>query len=133
MATTYRPGQVADLLGVSVDTVRRWCDDGRLATTRSDGGHRLIAGAELARFLTDRPAAAAPEDGPHLSARNRFTGIVTKVDHDGLVAVVELRSGPHRLVSLVTAEAVADLGLEPGDLATAIVKATDVIVEASAP
>lgn len=133
MASSYRPGQVAELLGVSVDTVRRWCDEGRLATTRSDGGHRAIDGADVARFLTERAVATTGDEGPQLSARNRFTGIVTRVDRDGLVGVVELRSGPHRLVSLVTAEAVAELRLEPGDLATAIVKATDVIVEAPAP
>lgn len=130
MSTTYRPGQVAELLGVSVDTVRRWCDEGKLATTRSPGGHRLIPGAELARMLRDNAGAFELEGPWHKSARNRFTGIVTKVERDRLTAVVEIHAGPHRVVSLMTREAADDLGLEPGDLAVAVVKSTNVVVEA---
>lgn len=133
MATDYRPGQVADLLGVSVDTVRRWCDEGRLGTTRSPGGHRIVTGAELARFLTDRADAWEPAGLPAQSARNRFTGIVTRVERDGLTAVVEIQAGPHRVVSLMTAEAAEELALEPGDLAVAAVKATTVVVEVPRP
>jgi molybdopterin-binding protein len=130
--TDYRPGQVADLLGVSVDTVRRWCDDGTLATHRTPGGHRVVHGADLARFLAARPTAGQPAWVPAQSARNRFSGIVTRVDRDGVSAVVEIQSGPHRILSLMTREGADDLALEPGDLAVAVVKATAVIVEAIA-
>jgi molybdopterin-binding protein len=133
MPTNYRPGQVADLLGVSVDTVRRWCDEGRLATTRSSGGHRLVSGPALARYLSDQADAYEPETLPAQSARNRFTGIVTRVERDKLTAVVEIQAGPHRVVSLMTREALDDLALEPGDLAVAAVKATTVIVEVPHP
>jgi molybdopterin-binding protein len=126
---SYRPGQVAELLGVSVDTVRRWCDEGRLATTRTGGGHRMIDGSALADYLRESDRAYEPDGVIDQSARNRFTGIVTKVDRDKLVAVVELRSGSHRLVSLMTREAADELELAPGDLAVAVVKSTAVIVE----
>lgn len=129
MGTSYRPGQVAEVLGVSVDTVRRWCDEGRLATTRTEGGHRLVEGAALARFLADRATPFEPAAAATQSARNRFPGVVVRVERDGLVAVVELQAGPHRLVSLVTSEAVDELGLEPGDLAVGVVKSTNVIIE----
>lgn len=127
--SSYRPAQVAELLGVSPDTVRRWCDEGRLATTRTSGGHRMIDGAELARHLVEQPSAYEPTSVLGQSARNRFTGIVTKVERDTLVAVVEIHAGRHRLVSMMTREAVDELGLVPGDLATAAVKSTNVIVE----
>jgi len=129
MASNYRPGQVAELLGVSVDTVRRWCDEGRLQTTRSAGGHRMVSGKDLARHLTERADAYEPDSLPAQSARNRFTGIVTRVERDALTAVVELQAGAHRVVSLMTREAADDLALEPGDLAVAAVKATTVVVE----
>jgi molybdopterin-binding protein len=129
MASSYRPGQIAELLGVSVDTVRRWCDEGRLETTRSEGGHRLVPGEELARYLVERPDAFEPDSLPAQSARNRFTGIVTRVERDTLTAVVEIQAGPHRVVSLMTREAADDLSLAPGDLAVAVVKATTVVVE----
>lgn len=129
VATDYRPGQVAELLGVSVDTVRRWCDDGRLDTVRSEGGHRLVRGADLARYLTENHDSFEPDSIPVQSARNRFTGIVTRVERDGLTAVVEIHAGRHRLVSLMTREAADDLALEPGDLAVAAVKSTAVMVE----
>src|SRR5262245_19290754 len=125
----YRTAQVADLLGVSVDTVRRWCDDGRLKTRRSAGGHRSVDGKDLARYLGEQAKAYEPETVMPQSARNRFTGIVTRVDRDRLVAVVEIHAPPHRLVSLMTREAADELNLEPGDLATAVVKSTNVVVE----
>jgi molybdopterin-binding protein len=124
----YRVGQVAELLGVSTDTVRRWADGGRLQMHRETGGQRLIDGADLARFLTETTRAAEPE--PVLeSARNRFPGIVTKVEKDGLVAVVHIQAGPHRIVSLMTREGADEIGLAPGDLAVGVVKATNVVVE----
>lgn len=120
----YRMGEAAELAGVSVDTVRRWADAGRFPTTR-DGGQRVVDGEDLAAFLR----AGAHHDPSSASARNRFPGIVTAVEVDGIVAKVELQAGPHRIVSLLTSEAVDDLGLRPGVRATAIVKSTDVIVE----
>jgi len=129
MSSDYRPGQVAELLGVSVDTVRRWCDEGHLKTTRSSGGHRLVSGKDLARYLSDQAEAYEPEMLPVQSARNRFTGIVTRVERDKITAVVEVRAGPHRVVSLMTREAADELALEPGDLAVAAVKATTVVIE----
>ncbi len=125
----YRPGQLAELLGVSTDTVRRWCDEGRLETVRSEGGHRLVEGASLARFVREQDDAYAPEELLAQSARNRFSGVVTRVERDKLTAIIELRAGRFRVISLLTREAADDLRLEEGDLATAVVKATDVIME----
>jgi molybdopterin-binding protein len=120
---------VAELLGVSADTVRRWCDEGRLRSTRSTGGHRTIDGKELARYLSEQDRAFEPTSVFGQSARNRLTGIVTRVERDKLTAVVEINAPPHRLVSLMTREAADELNLAVGDLATAAVKATNVIVE----
>lgn len=120
---------MAEFLGVSVDTIRRWCDEGRLETTRSEGGHRLVSGAGLARFLSGQEQAFEPGSLTAQSARNRFTGIVVRVERDKLTAIVEIHAGPHRVVSLLTREAVDELALEPGDLAVAVVKSTNVIVE----
>jgi molybdopterin-binding protein len=127
--SSYRIGQAAELLGVSVDTVRRWADAGRIPTRRSRGGQRVIDGADLARFATS--AAPAPEEETFAaqSARNRFAGIVTRVVKDRVAAQVELQAGPHRVVSLMTREAADELGLAPGMLAVAAVKATNVVVE----
>ena len=105
----FSPSQVADLLGVSVDTVRRWCDDGRLATTRSGGGHRVIPGAALAEYLTGTEVAWEPATAMSQSARNRFTGIVTRVERDNVAALVELRAGPHRIVSLMTTQSMLSI------------------------
>lgn len=125
----YRPGQLSDLLGVSTDTVRRWCDEGRLETVRSEGGHRLVDGASLARFVREQQQPYLPDQLLSQSARNRLTGVVTRVERDTLTAIIEIRAGRFRLVSLMTREAADDLQLEEGDLATAVVKATDVIME----
>jgi molybdopterin-binding protein len=130
MMTSYAPSQAAALLGVSADTIRRWCDEGRLRSSRSDGGHRHIDGRDLARHLREQASSSFETETPYAqSARNRFTGIVTRVEHDTLTAIVEIHAGPHRIMSLMTREAADELGVEPGDLATAVVKATSVIVE----
>ena len=127
-----RIGQAAEALGVSVETLRRWEARGTIAVTRSAGGQRLIGAAELSRQLAtrrheqdDRPIVAQ-------SARNRFAGVVTRVERDGVAAVVEVVSGPHRLVSLMTAEAAEELNLREGDEAVCVVKATNVVIEVPA-
>ena len=128
---SYRPGQVAELLGLSVDTVRRLADSGQLRTRRTGGGQRVIDGADLARFLDERGEAVETGAIVGQSARNRLPGIVTRVLRDKVMAQVEVRSGPHRIVSLMTREAADELGLAPGVLAVAVVKATNVVVEVS--
>lgn len=131
--TTYKTPVVAELLGVSTDTVRRWCDEGKLSTTAGSGRQREIDGAELAAFLRERAAAYEPDSVLSQSARNRLTGVVTNVERDTLVAVVEIHAPPHRIVSMMTREAADDLNLQPGDLATAAVKSTNVVVELPRP
>ena len=126
--SVYRVQQVAELMGVSPDTVRRWCDDGRLPSTGS-GRQRTIEGADLAAHLDQLEGAFEPDTMRPTSARNRFSGIVTRVERDGLVAVVEICAPPHRVVSMMTREAADELELAPGDLASAVVKATNVVVE----
>ena len=128
-AHTLRIGEAAELLGVGIDTVRRWEADGKLETVRTDGGQRLVPLAEVSRLLAERRRDTADRPIVAQSARNRFAGIVTRVERDRVVAVVEVLAGPHRLVSLMTAEAVDELGLEVGVEAVCVVKATQVIVE----
>ncbi|MGZ3585963.1 MAG: TOBE domain-containing protein [Candidatus Limnocylindrales bacterium] len=124
-----RVGQAAEMLGVSIETLRRWEDEGRLRMERSAGRQRLVSIEEVARLLDERRRASADRPIVAQSARNRFPGIVTRVERDGVAAVVEVRAGPHRLVSLMTAEAVDELDLKVGDEAVCVVKATNVIVE----
>lgn len=121
--------EAARLLGVSDDTVRRWADAGRLVTVRSEAGRRVVDGAELARFATTVavPVSAGPITGE--SARNRFPGLVTRVLRDTVMAQVEIQAGPHRVVSLMSREAADELRLEPGMVAVAAVKSTNVVVE----
>ncbi|MEU6446044.1 helix-turn-helix transcriptional regulator [Streptomyces sp. NPDC046979] len=123
---TYSIGQAARLLRVSPETVRRWADAGRLPMGRDGSGNRVIDGVGLARFVRER---AGDTPGGPASARNAFTGIVTAVRPDDVVARVEVQAGPHRIVSLVTREAVEDLGLAVGVTVTARVTSTDVHVE----
>jgi molybdopterin-binding protein len=127
----YRIGQVAQLLGVSVDTARRWADADLVKTRRTKGGHRVVDGSDLARFAASLPKADEPESTVARSARNRFRGIVTKVTKDKVLASVEIQSGSHRLVSLMTRESADALALAPGVMATASVKSTYVVVEVS--
>jgi molybdopterin-binding protein len=125
-----RIGQAAEILGVSIETLRRWETDGRLRTTRTTGGQRTVDLDEVQRVRsrsTRRERAIVGQ-----SARNRFEGVITRVERDRVAAVVEVMSGPHRLVSLLTAEAVDDLGLEIGKEVVCVVKATNVIVEVPA-
>ncbi len=117
------------MLGVSVETLRRWEAEGRLRMERSEGRQRLVAVGEVSRMLRERRMAATDRPIVAQSARNRFPGIVTRIDRDAVVAAVEVIAGPHRLVSLMTAEAVDDLDLKVGDQAVCVVKATNVIVE----
>jgi len=124
-----RIGQAAEVLGVSVDTIRRWAEDGTVKTTRSDGGQRLIAAAEVRRLLDARRKSSPQRTIVAQSARNRFAGVVTKVEVDRVAALVEVQAGPHRLVSLLTAEAVRELHLEPGVQVIAVVKATNVMID----
>jgi molybdopterin-binding protein len=128
----YRVTEVAALLGVSDDTVRRWIDDGSLSATLDESGRKVIAGEVLAEFARAN-AAAAPKDPLSVasSARNRFAGLVTKVVTDKVMAQVEMQCGPFTVVSLMSADAVRELKLEPGRVAVAVVKATTVIVETS--
>ena len=123
--TLLRISEAAELLGVSDDTVRRWIEAGRL-TASTDTGPTTVPGREVAELMRE----AAPEL-PHLnvSARNRFPGIVTRVERDGVMALVEIQAGPHRVISLMSREAADELGLEPGVRAAASVKATHVVVE----
>jgi molybdopterin-binding protein len=124
----YRIAQAATLLGVSDDTVRRWIDAGRLAASNT-GGPISIDGAALAAHAQE--IATAPDLGSPIveSARNRFTGLVTRVVKDTVMAQVDLQCGPFRVVSLMSAEAADELKLEPGVLAVASVKSTHVVIE----
>ncbi len=128
-ATLIRVGQAAEMLGVSVETLRRWEAEGRLATVRTEGGQRRVDLADVSRLLAERRRAALSRPSVAQSARNRFAGIVTRIERGGVAAVVEVQAGPHRLVSLMTSEAVDDLALEVGREAVCVVKSTNVIVE----
>lgn len=127
--TRIRVGQAAEMLQVSVETLRRWEAEGRLRMERSEGGQRLVEIGEVARLLDERRKGVTDRPIVAQSARNRFPGIVTRIEADRVAAVVEVIAGPHRMVSLMTAEAVEELGLKVGDEAVCIVKATNVIVE----
>lgn len=125
-----RVRDAAELLGVSDDTVRRWIETGSLSASKDDVGRTVVDGGSLADFARSHAAATAPDrTGVKRSARNRFVGLVTKVTADGVMAQVEMQCGPHAVVSLMSSEAVRELGLEPGSVAVAVVKATMVIIE----
>ena len=124
-----RIGEAAEMLGVTVDSLRRWGRDGRIKLDRSASGQRRVPLSELRRILSERRRASTARPIVAQSARNRFAGVVTRVEKDRVAAVVEVQAGPHRLVSLMTAEAVDELGIGVGDEAVCAVKATNVIVE----
>jgi molybdopterin-binding protein len=124
-----RIGRAAEMLGVTVDTIRRWSETGRLTVRRTEGGQRVVPIEEVTRLIGERRQAATDRPIVAQSARNRFAGIVTRVEKDRVAAVVEVLAGPHRLVSLMTAEAVDELGLKVGDEAICVVKSTNVVVE----
>ena len=125
--TAFRVSEAASLLGVSDDTVRRWIDAGRLSTTGE--APERVDGADLAALAVGIARGAEDPTGVARSARNRFVGLVTRIEVDGIMAQVDIQAGPHRVVSLLSREAAEELGLAVGSLAVAVVKATNVIVE----
>lgn len=127
--TQYRISEAARLLGVSDDTIRRWIAADTVEMTQDAAGRQVIAGTELARHAQEIAIAPGDPSGIGSSARNRLVGLVTGITSDTVMSQVELQCGPHRIVSLMSTEAVRDLGLEIGSLAVAVVKATMVIVE----
>ncbi len=128
---SYTIGQAARLLGVSPDTARRWADGGRIRTHRDEAGRRLVDGRDLAAFSVElaQSTGGGEEESSYTTARNAFPGIVTAVKLGDVAAQVEIQAGPHRLVSLLTREAVEELGLEVGVQATARVKSTNVHID----
>ena len=128
----FRVSEAAALLGVSDDTVRRWGEHGRLTLRRGENGVQVVDGTELLPLMEEVAARGALAQAVPLaraSARNRFVGLVTRVQRDGVMAQVELRAGPFRIVSLMSREAADELGLQPGVLAAASAKATVVSIE----
>jgi molybdopterin-binding protein len=126
VAEGYRIGEAAGLLGVRVETLRRWEREGKVRVTRTKGGQRLVPAEEVARLLAER------RERPKVTARsvrNRFPGVVTEVKKDGLAATLEILAGPHRILACITREAADEMELEPGMHAVATVKATNVMVE----
>lgn len=116
-------------MGVSPDTMRRWAEAGKVRTETDAAGHRTVDGADLARLATELAGDQSGARRKAQSTRNRMSGIVTRVTKDGVAALIELQAGPYRIVSLITREAAEDLALEPGMVADAVVKATNVSVE----
>jgi molybdopterin-binding protein len=129
---TFQIREAADLIGVSDDTLRRWADGGRIETTTDASGRLAVDGVELARFARELAESDDPADDRAVaghSMRNRFGGLVSRVLCDTVMAQVEIQAGPHRFVSLLSREAADELGLEPGVLVVAAIKATNVSVE----
>ncbi len=126
---TFQIGEAAELLGVSTDTLRRWIDSGKLAATKTAGGRRIVDGVELARLAQSLATAPGQDAIGSTSARNRLVGLVTQVKRDTVMAQVDMVCGPYRVVSLMSSEAADELGLAPGVVAVATVKATNVVIE----
>ena len=122
-STQLKVSEAAALAGVSDDTVRRWAETGRLRLVKGDSGPSLVDGAQLARLLQELSAESPLAPTSKTSTRNRLVGIVTRVKSDGVMAQVDLQAGPFRIVSLISSEAVEELGIEVGTVAAATVKA----------
>ena len=129
MVRAIRIKDAAALLGVSDDTIRRWVDSGTLPSSTDESGRKVIAGDVLAEFARDHASPPPDPLGVGSSARNRFTGLVTKVTSDQVMSEVQMQCGPFTVVSLMSTESVRHLGLQPGSVAVAAVKATTVVVE----
>lgn len=129
--TQIRIRDAALFLGVSDDTVRRWIDNGALQASLDDAGRKVVDGVDLARLAKEHAANPVDPSDMNSSARNRFVGLVTRVTSDVVMSQVEMQCGPHGVVSLMSTEAVRDLDLKPGSVAVAVIKSTNVIVEAS--
>ena len=127
-STQLKVSEAAALAGVSDDTVRRWAESGRLDLVKGDSGPWLVDGAQLAHLLRDLSAESPLTPTSKTSVRNRLVGIVTRVKTDGVMAQVDLQAGPFRIVSLISSEAVEELGIEVGTVAAATVKATSVSI-----
>ncbi len=127
--TQIRVKDAAHYLGVSDDTVRRWIDNGTMVAEKDESGRTVVDGLALATLARENSVLPDDPSGIGRSARNRFVGLVTNIVMDTVMAQVELQCGPFRVVSLMSSEAVRELGLEPGSVAIAVVKATTVIVE----
>jgi molybdopterin-binding protein len=125
MARMLRIGEAAAALGVSVDTLRRWEREGRLRTSRDHGNRRMVSEDQVRELGGRIPSRV----GTGVSTRNRFEGVVTSVELSGVVGLVEIEAGPHRVVSVITRDAIEELGLAPGVAVAAVVKATSVMVE----
>ena len=125
----YRATQAAELLGVSADTIRRWADAGRIKSSMGSDGKRYFEGVDLATAAVEGNRSPSPKSPRAQSTRNRFVGIVTRVVKDKVVAQIEIQAGPHRVVSVITREAADELGLAPGVVVDAVIKATSVSVE----
>jgi len=125
----FRIAEAAQLLGVSDDTVRRWVDAGALPVSTDASNRKVIDGARLAEFARSQAHAAPDPSVVGRSARNHLVGLVTEIVSDRVMSQVEMQCGPHRVVSLMSTEAVKELGLEPGSLAVAVIKSTHVVVE----
>lgn len=125
----HRISEAAALLGVSDDTVRRLVEAGKLSAHLDEQQRKVIAGAVLAEYASAQPSAPEETFGSRVSARNRLIGLVTEVKTDGVMGQVKLRCGPFTITSLISADSVRELGLEPGSLAVAVVKSTNVIIE----
>ena len=132
MVRAIRIKDAAALLGVSDDTIRRWVDSGSLPSSTDESGRKVIAGDVLAEFARDHASPPPDPLGVGSSARNRFTGLVTKVTSDRVMSEVQMQCGPFTVVSLMSTESVRQLGLQPGSVAVAAVKATTVVVETPA-